>query len=333
MSYLCLSVDVNYFGGYEIMEMMMRAIAAHFANGLGNFLMMMPALQAIASMAESKKIDLVLPDEWNDYRKELIEDIAEAWPVINRVIHYPRENVKEEDYDGWYWTAHGSSGQALQLFLRNMKHRAVARPAWRASLIHESDHYMEIAHALGYKGPVPVVEFPIAQYPVLNGIERPVIALCNGAFKTQEWEKKHWPHFPKLAKTLKLYFGGTIIGVGRQNELHDVPLSIDYTGRLKIIEVATVLKQVDLFITTDTGLMHLADLMNIPMITLFGPTLTSKNAPRSKQAVVLQSGLPCAPCQDTTRFYNCQHYACMENISVGDVIASAKDKLRWRIER
>jgi len=38
---------------------------AYFCNGIGNLVMMMPALQAVASMTEQKKIDIVLGD-WAD---------------------------------------------------------------------------------------------------------------------------------------------------------------------------------------------------------------------------------------------------------------------------
>ena len=189
---------------------------------------------------------------------------------------------------------------------------------------------MMIANALGYTGEPPQVEFPLADEPVLNGAKRPIIALCNGAFNTREWQKKHWPHFSHLSETLKRWFGGTIIGVGGKNEMDHVPLDIDFAGKLPITGTAKVLAQCDLMITTDSGNMHLGMILDKPLIALFGPTLTSKNAPRNRESTILKSGINCAPCQDTSRFYNCgdHGYSCMRSITVGDVMAIAKEKIK-----
>ncbi len=305
---------------------MSKAIC-YFANGLGNFILLMPAIQALASMTDEKKVDICLPDEWSDYRKVLVEQICESWPTVDKVIHFPREQLNEGEYDLWFWTAHGASSQGMKVFLRNARHRAVPKPHWRSSRIHERDHYMEIARAMGYVGDIPRVDFPLAEKPLLNGIRRPVVGFCNGAFKTKEWQKKHWPFFGKLAEVMKQFFGGSIIGLGGPDELVGVSLDQDFTRGLKVTETAKVMTQCDLIVTTDTGPMHLADLLDIPMVAIFGPTLTSKNAPKSSRASTILSGANCAPCQDAPQFYHCSRYLCMEKINVSDVMAVARGKL------
>ncbi len=300
---------------------------AYFSNGIGNFILMMPALQAVALMTEQKKIDVCLSDTWKDPRKKVIEEICREWRIVGQVFSWPSIPFDPREYDRWFYSAHGSNADVVCTFLQNMKHRPVAKPAWRSSLIHEVDHYMEIAYAMGYEGPIPKVEFPLAEGPRLNGVKRPVIAFCNGAFKTREWDKKHWPHFKSLATTIKEYFGACLVGVGGGGELNGVLLDHDFTGKLSFTETARVVDQCDLLVTTDTALMHLADLMDLSQIVLFGPTLVSKNAPRNRKSVILMSGLSCAPCQDGPQFLHCSNYLCMEKIAVGDVMAVAKEKI------
>lgn len=307
----------------------MKAIA-YFSNGLGNFIMQMPAMEAVASMTDSKTIDICLNNEWRDSRRPAIEDICKAWSVADRVISWPKDQINEGNYDLWFYSPHGSNCDVMHKFLHHMKHRPVAKPSWRSSLVHEVDYYMEIAYAMGYHGLIPEVNFPLADGPILD-LPRPIIGICNGWFRTEKmyWQKKGWPHFKQLVAVLRRYFGGSIIGIGGKGEIpSDTIVEANFEGKLSILQSAKAIKQLDLMITTDTGPMHLANILDVPLIALFGPTLTSKNAPRGKHSSVLMSGINCSPCQDTGGFYSCEKFACMERITVGDVIAKAKEKLK-----
>ncbi|MCJ7747934.1 MAG: glycosyltransferase family 9 protein [Desulfobacterales bacterium] len=306
----------------------MKAIA-YFSNGLGNYILQMSAMAAVASMTDSKTIDICLDDNWRDPRRPAIDDICRAWPIIDKVISWPKDQLNG-NYDLWFYSAHGTSCDVVQKFLHNMKHHPVPKPSWKSSLIHEEDHYMEIAYAIGYQGPIPKVEFPLAEDPILN-LQRPIIGICNGWFRTEKmyWQKKGWPYFKKLAETMRHYFGASIVGIGKDGEIpSEVILDANFGGKLSILQSAKVISQLDLVITTDTGPMHLTNILDIPLIALFGPTLTSKNGPRGKNSSALISGMDCAPCQDTSRFYNCQRSACMEGITIGDIMAKAREKLK-----
>jgi ADP-heptose:LPS heptosyltransferase len=307
----------------------MKAIA-YFSNGIGNLVMMMPALQALSERT-ANKIDVVLNSEWSDSRRPAVEEILRAWDVVDRVIEHPRENFDPRAYDLWFYSPHGASSVASTVFTSQRKTRPVPRPNWRESFEHEVDHYMEIARSLGYEGPAPQVQFPRAPSPILNGeFRRPLIGLCNGYFRTSYWAKKGWPYFAGLSNVLKRLFGAGVVAVGAAGEVpSSARLDGDFGGVLSITQTARLLSQLDLLVTTDTGNMHIADSMGVPLVALFGSTLTSKNAPRAKTSTVLSAGASCAPCQDTGRFYRCAKAACMESITVGDVVAAIKEKMRW----
>ena len=303
---------------------------AYFSNGLGNFIMQMPAMAAVASMTDSKTIDICFNDEWRDGRRPAVEDICKAWPVVDRVISWPKDQINDGSYDFWFYSSHGSNCEVVHKFLGNMKHHPVTKPSWRPSLIHEVDHYMDIAYAMGYQGSIPKVEFPLADGPILD-LPHPIVGICNGWFRNENvyWQKKGWPYFKQLAAVLRYYFGGAVVGIGGGGEIpSDAVVDANFGGKLSILQSAKVIKQLDLAITTDTGLMHLANIIDVPLIALFGSTLASKNSPRGRNSSVLMSEVSCAPCQDTSRFYNCQKFVCMEGITVGDVMAKAKEKLR-----
>jgi ADP-heptose:LPS heptosyltransferase len=305
----------------------MSRAAAYFANGLGNFVLMMPALQALREVT-GEPVDLVLPGSWRDSRRGPVEEIAAAWDVIGRVISHPEEPIEFGAYQHWFWSPHNSNTDTVLEFKARMRHIPVPKPQWRNAGIHERDHYMDIVRAMGWRGSaIPAVDFPLTEEPALD-LPRPIVGLCNGAFATAAWEKKHWPHFAELARTLKGYFGGSVIGIGGPGELDGVRLDIDFCGKLPILSTARAIQQCDLFVSTDTGCMHIADTIGVPTIALFGSTLISKNGPTGERSSAVASCLECAPCQETALFFACSISECMRSISVGDVMAQARRMLR-----
>lgn len=299
----------------------MGKAVAYFANGIGNFVMMMPALQALRDMTGAQ-VDIVLPDAWMDQRKPVIEEVCEEWNVIGKVIHHPTESIPDV-YEHWFWSAHGSNHDAVLAFRSRMRHRPVSKPHWRTSMVHERDHYMQIVRSMGYRGSVPRVEFPFAKGPILD-CGRPIVGFCNGAFATNYWKKKWWNGFPRLAEVMKMFFGGSVVGVGGEGELDGTVCDMNFCGKLSIMETAKVISQVDLLVATDTGNMHIADIIGVPLISLFGSTLVSKNGPVGERSVVVASTISCAPCFETGLFFSCTHNECMRSITVGDVMNRAR---------
>jgi hypothetical protein len=299
---------------------------AYFASGLGNFILMMPALQAMKNLS-GKPIDVCFPNSWNDSRRNLVADICGHWPTIDRIIKWPKDAIDPNRYRYWFYSAHAGGSDATNLFRRNRRYSVVAGPPWRGTQVHEADHYREIAHAIGCVGPMPRIEFPFDDGPDLSDLKRPIVGLCNGAFTASYWLKKHWPHFRTLAHVLKNYLDCSVVGIGGKKEMDGVPLDRDFCGKIPIRQSARAISQCDVFVATDTGCMHLADAIGTKVVALFGPTLPSKVAPRGKRAKILVSGFPCVPCQYQAKFYTCKTAQCMSTIKPGDVVAAIKETI------
>ncbi|MFH1287757.1 MAG: glycosyltransferase family 9 protein, partial [bacterium] len=68
-------------------------------------------------------------------------------------------------------------------------------------------------------------------------------------------------------------------------------------GQLSLMAQAALIKKCRYFIGSDTGLMHIADAADIPLIAFFGPTVPEFGfAPSGKNAVILSRNLKCRPC-------------------------------------
>jgi heptosyltransferase III len=79
---------------------------------------------------------------------------------------------------------------------------------------------------------------------------------------------------------------------------------------LDILTVAGVLAQVRLFVGQDSGVTHIAGLMGVRTVALFGPTDPARWAPRGAYVTVVQ-GAPCL-CQSWSDVSRCQEKPCLK---------------------
>ncbi|PAF42485.1 lipopolysaccharide heptosyltransferase II [Helicobacter sp. 11S02596-1] len=100
----------------------------------------------------------------------------------------------------------------------------------------------------------------------------------------------------------------------------------DLTGKTTITSLIDTIATLDLFITNDSGPMHIATALQIPLIAIFGPTNDKETSPwRHKNAVILNRSLPCAPCKKRT--CPLDHHNCMKLITPDEVIAATNKLL------
>lgn len=79
---------------------------------------------------------------------------------------------------------------------------------------------------------------------------------------------------------------------------------------LDVLTVAGVLAQARLFVGQDSGVTHMAGLMGVRTVALFGPTNPARWAPRGAHVTVVQ-GAPCL-CQSWGDVSQCQEKPCLE---------------------
>lgn len=292
----------------------------YYANGIGNLIMFTPALQSLASMDKTNKIDIMLPDEWESGRKECCKEILEGCDFVGRVIG----SKIDKDYTTYFYTTHVEKYDPISIFKEKGK-LYYTNNKWKFQGIHEIDYYMRHVRNLGYKDTTPKQYVPTKEFNTGFDKSKITIGVCNGRFQTRQWDKKEWPHFPELVNVLKHWFDCQVVGIGGdKKELTGVNLDIDFCGNKSILETAYAIKHLDVLITTDTGNMHMADALETPLIALFGGTLRAKNKPVSPFSHTLVSGVSCQPCQKVGDFGTCSDYVCMKKLSAGQVM----DKVR-----
>ena len=90
-------------------------------------------------------------------------------------------------------------------------------------------------------------------------------------------------------------------------------------GKTSISELVNKISQLDLFVTGDSGPMHIAASFEIPTISIFGPTRDSETSQwMNSKNIILKKNLSCQPCMKRT--CPLRHNNCMKLIKSNDVI-------------
>lgn len=89
-----------------------------------------------------------------------------------------------------------------------------------------------------------------------------------------------------------------------------------------LAETASFIRGARLFIGGDSGLMHMAVAMGIPVVALFGPSDPLKWVPRGGRVAVVRKNLACSPCFIFGYHKLCRSIACMAGVTVEDVMAA-----------
>lgn len=155
----------------------------------------------------------------------------------------------------------------------------------------------------------------------------PVIALNIGA----SWPTKRWgkDQFAELADRLIdkgfgiVFLGGTmdqeIVAEAQGLMQHkDSPVVKTLTGKLSLMELAAVLRHCAVFVTNDSGPMHVATAMDVPVVTMFGASPVPGFYPYNTSSVLLKTPSECHPCGE----HKCPRgtLECMTKISVETVL-------------
>jgi lipopolysaccharide heptosyltransferase II len=124
----------------------------------------------------------------------------------------------------------------------------------------------------------------------------------SGGRAIKQWDPAR---FAEVARRLSDRCGATIVLTGAPE---DRPLVrtmaealgqravVDVSGELELPALAALLERLDLFVTGDTGPMHLAAAVGTPIVAVFGPSDPARYAPRGPRDRIVRVDLPCAPC-------------------------------------
>jgi ADP-heptose:LPS heptosyltransferase len=96
---------------------------------------------------------------------------------------------------------------------------------------------------------------------------------------------RQWDKFDLLQKEL-LNLNGTVVTIGKDKNYKPVAGTFCLINKLSLAELFWVMKQFDVFVTADSGPMHIAFALDIPTVALFGPVRPSLRVPPERNAKI-----------------------------------------------
>ena len=160
-------------------------------------------------------------------------------------------------------------------------------------------------------------------------LDRPVAALCPGA---EYGPAKRWPpaYFAELARRLASSgFQVWVIGsakdhdIGQQIAQASGDVALNLCGRTSLDQAVDLLSWTQIVVSNDSGLMHVAAGVAVPLVALYGSSSPAFTPPMSRSARVLKLDLPCSPCYK--RQCPLGHFNCMLQLTPEQVYAAARE--------
>lgn len=206
---------------------------------------------------------------------------------------------------------------------------------------HKMDYYLNLIESIGLKVSKKEPEFFLLPQEIEQVGSILPSSILNSRLKVvlhpkANWALKMWPkeYFAQLGDKLIEELDASVIITGTRDDL-DLAFQIKklmknkpylLVGRTSLRELGAVLKRVNLFISADTGIMHLAASVGTPLIAIFGPTHPSISGPRGKGLIrLIYKNKECkVPCFKL----NCRNNICMKNVSAEEVFREAKEILQ-----
>jgi heptosyltransferase I len=199
---------------------------------------------------------------------------------------------------------------------------------------HALERYLDVARYLGAKEPSSSCILPIAREisAITERLEKtvgarhalPLLVVINPMAR---WVTKLWPerNFSELADRLIQEKGAVVIFTGSPSDRRITGKIItqmreqahNWAGETSLKELAALAALADIFITTDTGPMHLAAAAGGKVLALFGPTAPWRTGPYGERHQVIRTGIGCSPCFQRSCKVN---VVCMAGITVDKVM-------------
>lgn len=328
---------------------MTERIVVRVPNWIGDAVMAVPSLKTIKeNMPESEL--WVCGISW-------VIELYRNFPFLDGIVQLKKgmnlgilkENakiIKSFGFSkGFLFT--NSFSTALEFFLSKIPERIgysrdfrgfllTKRVKWKKEKKHHVFYYLDILKEIGFKLGNPKIELYLEEEEKgwanrnlsKKGAKegRINIGINPGAYYG---EAKRWKTsgYGTLASLLKKKFDANIIIFGSKDE---TPIALEIkkfvgdsaivlTGETTLRELMAYISQLDLFITNDSGPMHIANALGIPIVAIFGPTSPEVTSPFHQPYIIVKKDVSCTPC----KYRSCPiGHICMAEISVEEVYSA-----------
>ena len=290
-------------------------------NWLGDAVMSVPAVRAIKSGRPDAQITVAAPSKIASMWK-LVPEVNEIVPLPNKSLPATVRSIRRQPRFDVAILFPNSLRTALEIWLSKIPRRVgyrghfrscllnqmIPEPPRRETIEHQAVRYLSIAQETG-------AETPDAQPPTLNAQlagsnqlsiinHQPLkIGLCPGA---EYGPAKRWlpERFAEVAAAVsaKLSVQWILFGTPKDITVGETIVRIlgdscvNRIGQTTLEQLIDELRKCRLLLTNDTGTMHLASLLGVPTVAIFGSTDPRLTRPLGDRHIIVRHQVECSPC-------------------------------------
>ena len=317
-----LLIRLSSLGDVVLTTPVIRAIRAHFPNA---YIAMLVAKQSADVLRQNPHLNEII--QFNRFAKD--KDTGEMLRII-RILRQRKFGLTF-DFQRKFRTE-------LLMFLSGASERVgkgrlcTTRVPERDNK-HATEHYFDLLHATGIPAENRQLELFLTESEradVYHAFEEAGIAemqLKVGLFPGAGWKLREWmpERFAAIGDKLVRHFNAQVIIFGGPKEVdlvHTVSKLMNepatpFAGKLHIRQLAACIERCNLFLTNDTGPMHIAAAVRTPTVALFGPGNHIRFQPFGNLHTIIRYDVPCSPCKQFTD--KCKDNICMKQITVDEV--------------
>jgi lipopolysaccharide heptosyltransferase II len=310
-------------------------------NWLGDAVMSVPAVRAIKDGRPDVHVTIAAPEKIAPMWK-LIPEVDAIIPLLDgSLLPVVRLLSQEMPFDVAVLFPN-SLRVALESWLSGIPRRVGHRGHWRSWLVnqivrerrkpgppeHHSLRFLRIARECGAE--TSNIEFPNLNQ-TSNIKHQTFIGLCPGA---EYGPAKRWlpERFAEAAAKITAQSSAQWILLGTKNDAaigEQIAAAIgdhcvNRIGQTTLEQLIDELRQCRLLLTNDTGTMHLAALLGVPVVAVFGSTEPRLTGPLGNGHIVLRHHVECSPCF----LRACPiDFRCMNSVSADEVAAAVLSML------
>ncbi|MBD3310484.1 hypothetical protein GF351_04650 [Candidatus Woesearchaeota archaeon] len=165
-----------------------------------------------------------------------------------------------------------------------------------------------------------------------------LVGICPGSGPTMTQRRWMPERFAQLADRIIDRYDGAVVFVGGPDEYElcskiQVMMSndsINSCGKVSLRQLIALIEKCRLFVSNDTGPMHIAAAQGVPTIGIFGPETPTIFGPYGEKHIAVYKGGECSPCIRIYegRHVKCDNPVCMQAVSVEEVFRNVEKMMK-----
>ena len=307
------------------------------SNWLGDAVMSVPAVRAIKNGRPDAHVSVAIPEKFAPLWK-IVSEVDEIIALPSKSVFAAARLFRRKPPFDVAILFPNSLRSALGVFLARIPRRVGLighsrrwllnqrpRETFSRGIVHQTYKYLELASTMG-----AIVKPQFAAASSIHGRRDQLkFGLCPGA---EYGPAKQWPRFAEVAQEIASRFpvqwilfgtaGDAVVGAKIAEGLGEK--CVNRIGQTTLEELIDELRACDLLLTNDTGTMHLAAVLRVPTVSIFGSTEPLRSGPLGQGHRIFRHHVECSPCF----LRECPlDFRCMYAVTTAEVVAGIQQMI------